>query len=124
MKQANRDIGKSKVRKMSPKRRLFDELAAGIRELRGHREGKLTLRTYSVEHASMPDIDPGVIKEIRERLDMSQAVFAQRLRVNPRTLQRWERGQSRPNDQAVALLLLVDRFPDTLDRLDEAAAAR
>ena len=50
----------------------------------------------------------------------TQAVFAQRLRVNARTLQRWERGQSTPNDQAAALLLLVARFPDTLDRLDAA----
>lgn len=70
----------------------------------------------------MPDLSADEIKAIRERLDMSQAVFATRLRVNTRTLQRWEQGQSRPNDQATALLLLVDRFPDTLDRLDEVTA--
>lgn len=105
-----------------PKRNLFQEIADGLREMQAHREGKLTLRSYALRRASVPDLEPTTIKAIRERLDMSQAVFADRLRVNPRTLQRWEQGQSKPNEQATALLLLVDRFPDTLDRLDEATS--
>ncbi len=59
-----------------------------------------------------------LVRETRERLNMSQRVFALRLRVNPRTLERWEQGRSRPNDQAAALILLVRRFPETLDRLE------
>ena len=83
----------------------------------------MTLRRYHVDHGPLPELEPEQIKEIREGLSMSQAVFAKRLRVNARTLQRWEQGQSKPNDQAAALLLLVARFPDTLDRLDVATSA-
>jgi putative transcriptional regulator len=52
---------------------------------------------------------------------MSRRVFAFRLGVNPRTLERWEQGRSKPNDQAVALIWLVRRYPDTLERLESLA---
>ena len=31
---------------------------------------------------------------------------------NPRTLERWEQGRSKPNDQAAALILLVRKYPE------------
>jgi putative transcriptional regulator len=34
-----------------------------------------------------------------------------------RTLENWEQGRARPNAQAVLLINLVKRFPDTLERL-------
>lgn len=43
------------------------------------------------------------------------------LRINERTLEKWEQGRAKPNRQAAALVLLVRRFPDTLARLDEVA---
>jgi putative transcriptional regulator len=54
---------------------------------------------------------------------MSRQAFAFRLGVNPRTLERWEQGRSKPNDQAAALILLVSNYPDTLDRLEALATA-
>src|SRR2546427_4309055 len=67
---------------------------------------------------------PIFVRDTRERLNMSQRVFARKLRVNPRTLERWEQGRSKPNDQAAALILLVRRFPDTVDRLDAISSSR
>jgi putative transcriptional regulator len=52
----------------------------------------------------------------------SRAVFACRLRIHQRTLEKWEQGRAKPNPQAAALVLLVRRYPDTLARLDEVAA--
>jgi putative transcriptional regulator len=40
------------------------------------------------------------------------------LGVNPRTLERWEQGRSKPNEQAAVLLWLVRKYPDTLERLE------
>lgn len=37
-------------------------------------------------------------------------------------LKKREKGRTRPNPQAAALVLLVRRYPDTLARLDELAA--
>jgi len=91
---------------------------AGVRAMRGHRRGRLTLRTHRVEPIALPRLEPKVVRETREALRMSRQVFAFKLGVNPRTLERWEQGRSRPNDQAVALIWLVRRYPDTLERLE------
>lgn len=106
------------------KRALFDGLMGGVTAMGSHREGKLTLRTHRVDVPPLPRVTAALVRETRERLNMSQRVFALRLRVNPRTLERWEQGRSRPNDQAAALILLVRRFPDTVDRLEAISSPK
>ncbi|MGD0697024.1 MAG: helix-turn-helix domain-containing protein [Terriglobia bacterium] len=105
-----------------PKRDVFGELMQGVGAMKGHRDGKLTLRSYKVEPAPLPKVDAKVIRETREKLRCSRAVFARKLRVNERTLEKWEQGRAKPNPQAAALLLLVRRYPDTLQRLEKLAA--
>ena len=107
----------------SQRRNVFGELMEGVRAMRAHREGRITLRSHRVPELSLPAVDERVIRTTRERLHMSRAAFAHRLGVNPRTLERWEQGRSKPNDQAAALILLVRKYPDTLDRLETLAAA-
>jgi len=106
----------------SKKRNVFGELMDGVRAMRAHREGRITLRSHHVPVLSLPQVDERVIRTTRERLRMSRAAFAHRLGVNPRTLERWEQGRSKPNDQAAALILLVRKYPDTLRRLETLAA--
>jgi len=105
------------------KRKLFDELMEGVSAMRGHREGRITLRSHRVERLSLPRIDEKIIRSTRERLRMSRQAFAYRIGVNPRTLERWEQGRSKPNDQAAALILLVRKYPDMLKRLQDLAVA-
>jgi putative transcriptional regulator len=96
----------------------------GVTAMGTHREGKLTLRTHRLDVRPLPRVTAALVRETRERLNMSQQVFALKLRVNPRTLERWEQGRSRPNEQAAALILLVRRFPDTVDRLETIAKTK
>ncbi|HEY6872837.1 MAG TPA: helix-turn-helix domain-containing protein [Geobacteraceae bacterium] len=107
---------------MKKKRRLFDELVQGIEEINQHLAGKITLKTYKVERAQKPEVTPEVIRETREKLNLSRAVFAHELHFSPRTLEKWEQGLTKPNEQAATLILLVRKFPDTLDRLKKLAA--
>ena len=104
------------------KRDIFSELMEGVAAMKNHREGKLTLRTYKVEVAPLPKVDSKFLRDTRKKLRCSRAVFARKLRINERTLEKWEQGRARPNPQAAALVLLVRRYPDTLARLDELAA--
>jgi putative transcriptional regulator len=104
------------------KRDIFGELMEGVAAMKSYREGKLTLRSYKVAAAPLPKVDSKLIRDIRKRLRCSRAVFARRLRINERTLEKWEQGRAKPNPQAAALVLLVRRYPDTLARLDEVAA--
>lgn len=103
------------------KRRIFSELIEGVSEMKQHREGKLTLRSYKVEVSPLPKVDSKVIRDTRKKLRCSRAVFARKLRINERTLEKWEQGRAKPNPQAAALVLLVRRYPDTLARLDAVA---
>jgi putative transcriptional regulator len=104
------------------KRQIFDELTEGVAAMKSHREGKLTLRTYKVAPAPLPKVDSKLIKDTRKKLRCSRAVFARKLRINERTLEKWEQGRARPNRQASALVLLVRKYPDTLERLEKLGA--
>ena len=46
-----------------------------------------------------------------------------KLRINERTLEKWEQGRAKPNPQAAALVLLVRKYPDTLERLEQVAVS-
>jgi DNA-binding transcriptional regulator YiaG len=65
-----------------------------------------------------------LIRDTREKLGLSRAVFARKLRINVRTLEKWEQGDARANAQAATLILLVRRFPDTLERLERIARSK
>jgi putative transcriptional regulator len=103
------------------KRKIFDEMMEGVRAMKSHRDGKITLRAYNVEAAPLPKVDSKLIRDTRKRLHCSRAVFARKLRINERTLEKWEQGRAKPNPQAAALVLLVRKYPDTLDRLERVA---
>ncbi len=103
------------------KRDIFSELVEGVAAMKAHREGKITLRSYNVEAAPLPKVDSKLIRDTRKKLHCSRAVFARKLRINERTLEKWEQGRAKPNPQAAALVLLVRRYPDTLARLDAVA---
>lgn len=100
------------------KRDLFEELKQGILEIKAHKAGKITLRTHKLEKKPRPTVTPKLILDTREKLHMSRAVFAIKLGVSVRTLEKWEQGETVPNDQAVTLILLLRKFPDTLDRIE------
>lgn len=102
---------------MKHKRKLFDELMEGVESMRKQRTGKITLRSHTVDELPPLEIDAELIRETRERMHVSRAVFARRLRVSTRTLENWEQGRAKPNAQAAALILMVRKYPDTLEKL-------
>lgn len=99
------------------KRQIFDELKEGFGALEAAREGKITLRTHKVEKKPSPAITPTELFGLRERLHLSRGVFARYLRTNERTLENWEQGRAKPNAQAAILIRMVERYPDTVERL-------
>jgi putative transcriptional regulator len=117
------DVAKGSKRQRVKKRRLFGELMAGVQAMREHRQGRLTLRTHQVEPIALPALEPETVRDTREALHMSRQVFAFKLGVNPRTLERWEQGRSKPNEQAAALIWLVRKYPDTLERLESLSGS-
>jgi putative transcriptional regulator len=99
------------------KRDVFAELVEGFDALAGERAGKVTLRSHKVEQKKLPSVTAGELVEIREHLHLSRPVFAMYLRTNSRTLENWEQGRAKPNAQATTLIRLVQKYPETVERL-------
>ncbi len=102
---------------MKKRRNLFSELQEGFSALQAEREGKLTLKRVSLEAMAVPEVEPDELRKLREGLNLSRAVFARVIRTNPRTVESWEQGRSKPNAHAALLIKLVAKFPETLDHL-------
>jgi len=99
------------------KRNLFDELMEGFDALEQQRARKLTLKQVSVEYQPAPKMTAHEVVQLRHKLNVSQQVFARRLRTEVRTIANWEQGVSSPNAQASILLRLVDKYPRLLDEI-------
>ena len=100
-------------------RNLFAELTQGFDALAQERQGKRTLRTHKIESLDQPTLQAHELVELREKLNLSRQLFARYLRTNPRTLENWEQGRAKPNAQAALLIRLVEKFPDTMERLSQ-----
>jgi len=99
------------------KRDLFTELMEGVDALREEREGKITLRTTVVEARPAPEFTPARIKALREKLKVSQPVFADMICASKKTYQKWEQGQAYPNPQARLVLGLIEEDPRIIQKL-------
>jgi putative transcriptional regulator len=97
---------------------IFDEMMQGVAAIKSHREGTVTLRTYLVEAKPPSEVDSKRSWDAREMLNCSRALFARKLCFNERTLEKWELSRAKPIPQAVALVLLVRKYPDTHERLE------
>ncbi|MBC7711346.1 MAG: helix-turn-helix domain-containing protein [Rhizobacter sp.] len=85
----------------------FDQLVAGVKEMKRHMAGK-TVRGARVTEVAEPDVN---VRAIREAASISQSQFAKLIGVNLRTLQNWEQHRTRPTGPARVLLKIVANDP-------------
>ncbi|AGI36182.1 transcriptional regulator [Mannheimia haemolytica USDA-ARS-USMARC-185] len=96
---------------------LYEDLLEGLTAMKEHLEGKRTLRTETLLSPEPLQISADEVKAIRAKLNLSQAVFAKRLRTSVKTYQGWEQGKSTPNPQATILLRLVEQSPQVFEQI-------
>jgi putative transcriptional regulator len=99
------------------KRNLFAELMEGVDAMKARREGKVTLRTHAFVAPEVKE-SPGAefFVAAREKFNVSRAVWANMLRVSPRTVEKWEQG-GQVSPLAATFVELVSHYPDTIERL-------
>lgn len=102
---------------MTIKRDLFAEIVDGLNAWGDANKGKRTLKTVERTIDREVSLSAAELKEIRENLNISQAVFAYYLQTALTTYQNWEQGRAKPNRQAILLIKLVEKDPETLERL-------
>ena len=62
------------------------------------------------------------VRLARKALGLSQREFAEQFRINLRRLQDWEQGRVAPDSAMSAYVTLIEREPETVRRILEAAA--
>lgn len=98
-------------------------LIRGMHEALAHKHGedvdarvthaKVTVR--SVDVVPPPEYRHVDIRKVRERLGLSQAVFASLIGASASTVRAWERGARRPSDMARRLIELAEREPHVFE---------
>jgi putative transcriptional regulator len=98
---------------MAAKEKCRSDIARSVhRTVRGlHRIGLVDRKTMRRFDAScltkVEALSPREIQSIREREDVSQAVFASFLNVRPGLISQWERGEKKPSGPSLKLLSIV-----------------
>jgi putative transcriptional regulator len=70
---------------------------------------KQTLRDFEAQAVPPPAYTAEAIRRLRERLHVSQAVFAAYLNASVSTVQKWENGEKKPSGAALRLLSVIER---------------
>jgi putative transcriptional regulator len=100
-------------------------LLKGAREAAAHASGdpdvvrrsSVTRRALTVREVTVPPPErpsPARIREIRDRLEVSQAVFGELLNVSRSTVRAWEQGQRSPDGPSLRLLEVAAERPSAL----------
>jgi putative transcriptional regulator len=89
----------------------FQDLLTAVQQAIEHRQGlRHDLRT-TILPAPPEAISPREIRRLRERIGLSQRVFAMALNVSTKTVQAWEAGARVPDGGNLKLLRVGDAHP-------------
>lgn len=117
------------MKKQKKDRSIGEEIIAGLEEALAYERGELTdvkvtratLAAHSIEVSAAPIYKANRIAELRERLRLSQPVFAAALNVSSETVKKWEQGIREPDGAALRLLELAEAHPQwILERIGSA----
>jgi putative transcriptional regulator len=99
------------------KETLGDMLVESLTELRDGlrgRPGKLTMKT--VEIPDPPHFHAAAVHKLRDRIGLSQAVFAKLVGVSRKLVEAWEAGTRTPSPMACRLMDAMARHPSLFVR--------
>jgi putative transcriptional regulator len=110
--------------KKPSKNSLGDLLVQSLAELRDGlrgKPGKLTMRT--IEIPDPQPFDARAVHRLRNRLALSQGLFAKLLGVSRKLVEAWEAGTRKPSPMACRLLEAISRDPSSYVRIHRRKAA-
>lgn len=88
---------------------FYDDLVEGFNEILESQQGNIDLKTTVY---SIPDVKRYTnkeIKNIRNNMGLTQALFAAYMGVSKKTVEAWERGTNKPTGPACRLLSVLEQ---------------
>ncbi len=67
----------------------------------------------------IPNIDGEYVKALRKKLGLSQAMFAQLLRVSNKTVEKWEQGANPVTNGNAIAMVLFNKYPSLVETFIE-----
>ena len=72
---------------------------------------------YTVSYTNVENVDSNYVKNLREKLGMTQTVFATVLGVKKKTVEKWEQGKNHVAKPTALLMYLINNNNDVLKML-------
>ncbi len=99
--------------------RIIASLEEAIRHAQGEDTGaRVTYATQVTARKARlelpPYYPPHLVRDIRQKLSVSQAIFAQMLGVSASTVRAWEQGKREAEGPVGRLLQIAEMYPDVL----------
>lgn len=83
---------------------------------RADKDARLITKKQLATFKRVHSLKAADIKNIRSKLQMSQAIFAAYFGISTRTLQEWEQGRRHPEGPACTLLMVINHEPQAVER--------
>lgn len=96
---------------------VFESIRTGLQEAIDYERGTLKqpVRTRKVTIAPLPHYRGAAIKQIRQKLNMTQSLFAEILGVSIKTIEAWEADRNEPEGPAQRMLSLLEAGHEFLE---------
>jgi putative transcriptional regulator len=103
-----RKAAKGRIAKKRPTvgERIIEGLEQAVAWTRGEND---RVRVTLVE---APDVD---VRDVRQKMGLSQAQFATKFGFPPATLRNWEQGRARPDAPTRVLLAVIAKHPEAVE---------
>ena len=110
-------------KKTQKQTKLGQGLLKGLKEAVASENKKVDLRTTTIE---IPDVPPefnkAEVKAVRERLNVSQPIFAKILGVSDATVKAWEGGSNKPSGSSARLIQIAKEEPQVFQQIMQRLA--
>ena len=100
---------------------IYKGIMQGLEEAVQYNEGKLSAKSAVMSVSPVPKFDAGEIKNIRNKVGMTQYLFAGFMGVSPKTVEAWEAGRNIPNGTACRMLSMLNNDPQLPEKFHIAA---
>lgn len=88
--------------------KMFEDLKEGLQDaILDARTTKKNLKRNTISYTPLADIKPSEIKKIRNKVGLTQNLFAKFLGVSQKTVEAWETGTNKPSGSSNRLITML-----------------
>ena len=91
---------------------IFDSIMTGLNEAVEYEKGSINAKKIKCTVNPAPDYNASAIKNVRNKLNMTQTTFAAVIGVSVKTVEAWESGKNTPIGTARRMLSMLEADPD------------